>query len=585
MLIKLVATAICFAFLIISGLLFNKLIDRKNEAEPSIFGLIVKGSLLLTCYLQVVSFFSPLHFGALLPLCAASLFFSTNRRHLFLLLLSFRRAFKTFHWLTTLASFAIFLVALSVPTINSDSARYHIPAAEFFHDYPLITGLANINEQVAINSVVFLLNAPFVRLFGPEQGIYPVNTVWVLCFTWWLLKSGKLRDLYCGPVFTTLLLFFCYRTWLANVNSPSNDPISGILILYVLIISYHAISFKTKPSGKQWYFLGLVTVWAAMVKLNTAPLLGIVAISLLWLPLANRLPALLKLTVAVVPMFGVWMARTYIMSGYLIFPFLKAPWPEPNYTVPEEITRFELFFLRMGPKYFDSDPIPFQITPLSEWFQPWLFAQFSTNFNWGIISLIFALVSMIAVPFLIAHGGKKRLYVPWAVSVAATVSWLVTSPDYRFAFAWLIGCWLPLIMASKKVVSLWRFREEKVATTLHFFLFVYFSCSLMTKVFDQFTIKWFLVSPKSILHVYNCKTTDTLSVVFYNTRISEVKHNTNCFQNTPWLWRYARNGLKARGTKISDGFCYDNDVKFLPGTFPPSIFNENRQQFLEPSSK
>ena len=585
MLLKLSAAVICFVVLIISGLLFNRIADRKNEAEPSIFGLIVKGSLLLTCYLQVVSFFSPLHFVALVPPCLLSLCFSCNRRHLRSILQSLARTPQKLNWLTIVAGFAIFLVALFVPTINSDSARYHIPSAEFFHDYPLITGLANINEQVAVNSVVFLINAPFVRLFGPEQGVYPVNLVWVLCFTWWLLTSTKLRDLNGGPVFTTLLLFFCYRTWLANVNSPSNDPIAGIMILYSLIVSYHAIWLKLKPSAHQWYFLALAMVWATMVKLNTVPLLGIAAISWFWLPVENRLPSLSKLTVAAAPTFAFWMARTYTMSGYLVFPFLKAPWPEPEYAVPEAITRLEIFFLKMGPKYFNTDPIPFQVSSLSEWFPPWFFAQFSTNFNWGLVSLILALFAVFTVPFLIARRGTKRLYMPWAIAVAATASWLVTSPDYRFAYAWLIGCWLPLIITNKMRWPLRRFREEKVATTLHFLLFTYFSISLMTKVLDRFTFRWFIVSPKSILHASDCQVDDSSTVVFYNTIITQVKYNTDCFKNSPWLWRYARNGLKARGTKITDGVYYEDDVKFLPGTFQPSIFSESRQQFFGPSSK
>jgi hypothetical protein len=581
MLLKLVGAALCTVVLLLCGLLGSQLFEKKNCAEPSFLGLIMKGSMLLTVYLGALSFFSPLYLVSVVPPCAAALCFRSNRLYVQSLPPLLTRSLVAAPAWKILAPFAVFLVALLIPSVNVDSAMYHIPSVEFFHDYPLITGLANINEQVAVNSSVFLLNAPFSRLFGPQQGIYPINTVWIVAFTWWLLRSPSLVFIAFRPVVTAIILFYCYRSWLVNINSPSNDPISGMLILYVMLQAFGAAVQRRWMALHQFVYLAVLVGWGLSVKLNTVPLLGALAVMLFYLK-RQWVKAMLVPLVCAVPMLVIWMARTYTLSGYLVFPFLKAPWARPLHTIPDIISAYELFFLKMGPKYSVQWAFPFNVVPLNVWLPHWLRQQMGAQFNWGFVLLCAAGLSILLLPFLLHKSGRRSLLGPWAVAVVAAATWLVTSPDYRFAYAWLLACCLPLAVVWVKKIPASGANMGAAGLLLHAMMLLYFTRSILLdpEVNPHVTLSWAINAPKTTFQLKRCQGSDSNSIVLYNTPITPISNTMGCYDNTPWLWRYARTGLKARGSKITDGFYYDGDDRFLPGTFSPKIFDEQRQQFI-----
>ena len=92
-------------------------------------------------------------------------------------------------------------------------------------------------------------------------------------------------------------------------------------------------------------------------------------------------------------------------------------------------------------------------------------------------------------------------------------------------------------------------------------------------------ISWFYTSPKSIYHLDEIKRTSSNPYYYYGIPIKTWLHYQTNLRNSPWIVRYARNGLTARGNTKSNGFKYVNDSIFLPEVWDPDVFDQDKQIF------
>ncbi|MCU0395730.1 MAG: hypothetical protein MUF29_07455 [Chitinophagaceae bacterium] len=579
MILKLAATILFALISYAIGYHANLLLFGQKQARSG-FANLLMGATGCIIILQPISFFFPLHVYWLLP--AILLYGFKDLRAS--LVAELNAHLQHTSW-QALCIAVLYLVYLLLPSLNADSVSYHIPSTEFFHDYPVITGLANVNEQVATNSTVFLLNAPFARLFGNEQGIYPVNTVFVIAFTIWLLRHPK----FSGNNFTQLLrlgiLVLCWRSWLTNLNSPSNDVLAGLLVLYVIIeLLVPRAAFESTENKVP--FLTVVSTFAITAKANCLPLALILPMYVLAVSPYHtwrkkiKLNWILPATLILAP----WMARTYVMSGFLIYPFLRAPYLHPDFALPEIQSQLEHFFLTSAPKFLDRDVPPFQPVGLASWFPEWFLSQFTRHFNLAFSALLLALSSLIWVPLL-----QKRSIIPrpafyvWTGMMVTIFVWLLMSPDYRFGYGWLasflvILLYLPAVttgMPSKHILTL--------AVGL---MAAHYSHSGIRKTQSLASLQteWFWRSPKTLHHYLDKCNHSARSEKLHNITLHPVVGDSICMQASPWLWRHPMQGLEARGSKITDGFRYPASPLFLQGVFADSLYNAKTGAFRYPAN-
>lgn len=248
-----------------------------------------------------------------------------------------------------------------------------------------------------------------------------------------------------------------------------------------------------------------------------------------------------------------------------------------DYTLPDAQVALEKYYLTNGPRVFEFYIRPFQQVNFRDWFPHWFISQFNTNFNWGFISLLMALASL---PLALVFMRRKKIndvaFVCWSVSIATTTLWLFTTPEYRFSYTWLMGCWAFLLTTPLLASSAPKIKIIKYTPSLFICLLLvcsYFIVYIIRYYKQDTQMAWLLESPKSFYHIKQPCNQSTQTFTIAGVSISPVLNDSVCLQQSPWLWRYPMTGLEARGRKLEDGFRYRKDAVLFPGIFNVKLVN------------
>jgi hypothetical protein len=187
----------------------------------------------------------------------------------------------------------------------------------------------------------------------------------------------------------------------------------------------------------------VLVVFAVTVKLSTAPLL---LLPLWWLVRSGQFrswPVLLGLAALALAVVAPWLARNYVLSGYLVFPVAATGLFEPSWKFPEKELRLHseyiTEFARNTKAYYE---INVHNKPMSFWAPLWWSQQQGIN---KLIYLALPALLVLALPLLAWQYRRQRL--PQIQSIllmtlfawGGVIFWFMLAPSFRFGYGFLFA--------------------------------------------------------------------------------------------------------------------------------------------------
>ncbi len=387
------------------------------------------------------------------------------------------RAHRLRRILTLLALLAPALLILSNQAIwgevHFDHGLYHMQTVKWIENFAIVPGLGNLHHRFAFNNSSMLYAAllnpgPFHGLAFYTASTLTIFAVLLRCFSALarlVEERGALRptDLFYA-LFTPFLLWYT-----ANSTFTGYSPDIFIFALQSVLAGGLIAIFTRDPADTALLrtYITRVVLLAALaitVKLSSAVfaagvLLAAVVYYLLRTPrFSGKWRALAGWAGSGALLILPWLARSVILSGYLLYPSplisFNVPWK-----IPVQMVEPIAPIIRLWATY-GSGSIP----NISFW--EWL-ATWSKKVPFEIKEGVFYLIGLLALTLLLRLASRRPQrqsgapLVVLAICIASLVYWGYMAPDVRFMGAafWLavtaaLMLFIQQVMAMKAVKSL-----------------------------------------------------------------------------------------------------------------------------------
>lgn len=527
-------------------------------------GVILAGLILSNIYFNLLSFWVPVNYIALLPLVAISAFVFGKKGVVAQQFITSATVQVKFMFSKPVV-YAVVPVCIMLaycwllPPANADSPGYHYSTIYWFEHYKVVPGLANVDGRLAYNSAAFIIQAAyaFSGVFG--QAIYPLNGVLItLLFLWIAYRILRAPALF-NVVIHFALLYLLNRALLVNMSAPTADILVLACLVYAILQLFDAFLYKKSAA---FFLLPIVILlYAVTAKLSAWPALSLI-LFILWRIRKEQKAFALLLRISIVGVFIYvpWLCRNVILSGYLLYPvpfidIFHVDWKAPKYLLMLDYT-----YIKRLPINFDDDMVKVAPPAFPHWVMPWMQRQLD---NKDMRPNLFILLAALCSPLLWVVMRVKKiatrtpvLYL-WMFLYAFVLLWMYTVPEYRFGIVFIaFALLLPLLYWS--AATRWHIKLPAVLTPVLFVLFsAYYIHSAPGKnnVY-AFSLKRFIVYPLKDKQYYFDNDTATFNYTLLNNGIKLFHQDSthNCINTTQpcMIWHYGT--IEMRGNTLQDGF-------------------------------
>jgi hypothetical protein len=419
------------------------------------------GLAIITAVLQLYHFFRPIDLVAVSLLLGLGLAGWLWNRTLLLRYWRESREWRTAAVLLHVAAAAIIAFRCAAPGEHYDTGLYGAQAVRWFITYPLVSGLANLLNQLGFNSSVFLCIAALDH--GPWAGLaHHLFDGFLLAALFASIIPAALR-VFRGESVSPIdwfftLLFVPATIWSVTskiVGTNTDLPTSGVCLVAAATL-FRALGTDSPQAGTDSSDRRPTSLFVAMALFSLAvtfkissvvfALLGwTVAVLKFWL-LSHPAPAIRKRLVWAVILSAAivlpWIGRGLVLSGYPFFPSTALPFPM-DWRVPAFETQMQADFARSFARVPD---LTYEYAHGWNWLRPW-FRELAREREGFLIPLFFALAG--GVTGILRMARKNRGSLPqwlWllAPSLCGLIFWFLEAPAMRFGepLTWAAGATL-----------------------------------------------------------------------------------------------------------------------------------------------
>ena len=357
------------------------------------------------------------------------------------------------------------------PTALFDTGMYHQPSVWWTNSYPLIPGLGNLHGRLAFNATSLLFSAPFDT--GPLDGaaVHLVNSLLAAVLVlegacaWQASRRSthpRAFDLFSLAILPNVL----HGVVRQDVRSLSTDAAVCAVLFVAVRLLFDALAHPPREPldrGRGAAALILLFTTAVTVKLSAAMVAATgVAVGLwtLWpLVAAGDRGAGGRVALWLGPplvLFGVWVVRGVLLSGYPLYPADLLPLPV-DWRVPAEQIAGEEAWITMSARNLNSNVI----YAGTSWILPWLRGVIVRGDPFVQLTLPLALAAGFG-GFIWASAHRARhtspLWSPtWVRAIwplgTGVVFWLASAPHTRMAqgLLWSVAAMVLAYWASRGV--------------------------------------------------------------------------------------------------------------------------------------
>ncbi|MDU1892722.1 MAG: hypothetical protein E6767_18740 [Dysgonomonas sp.] len=319
---------------------------------------------------------------------------------------------------------------------GADPSYYHYQAIRWYEEYPVIPGLANLEDRLGFNSNYMLISSIFTFRFLFDQPVYTLQALLATYMTGWVLYECIRSNYEVKRILLVLVWAAFIFNSLSALTDTSTDVIPNLIIFYLaakIILYPHILSNK---------YLLFIWVPVAMVtfKLSVA-FFALISLYSLYLGFKNKeVKAMVYIMVVTGLFILTWLIRNVILSGYLIYPLHEIDIFSFDWKIPVDVAIEQRRYIK------EIGEVGIETVRENFKFGTYIFGHY---FMYGVSLLLVALSPLVVLfSFLKKKVESSVLYLLYFVLALGFLYWYFSAPDIRFAFGtvfaiiFLSGCML-----------------------------------------------------------------------------------------------------------------------------------------------
>lgn len=345
-----------------------------------------------------------------------------------------------------------------------DSLIYHLHHTEWIRTFPIVPGLANLNDRLGYNNSSFLLAALMEpgRLIGHSSHF--LNGL--LMAGVWSLMAKSLDEIMAGRRLTVadgVLVVLMYPF----INDASHYRISSLgtdvpAFTFMLLAAWALLRLPREARDVSWPFLALLMAAAAATMKVTAAAFAAMLFLIVFVrwargPSGARARHYLVAVSIGVLFVGPWIGRGIVESGYPLYPMpvLRA---NVDWAVPIEMAEMNTVNAARSARTFNFR-LEFGREPEPDtWFAGWLLR----HWRYAKADMVVpAVILLIGVPLVV---WRRQLSVAsiqlLSVLAVAVVVWFVGGPQTRYGSGLV---WLAAAVVGGSVLHSFPLRWQRLA--------------------------------------------------------------------------------------------------------------------------
>jgi hypothetical protein len=331
--------------------------------------------------------------------------------------------------------------------------------------------------------------APFYQgIFGGFDDLGEFLFIWFFIGQFEIILKNQGFDGFLS--FFILMFVLVFASHFFGTGSP--DLACGIFGIYCLSLLKNILNYRSSPleksSSPDWIYVLISAFFLTGVKLSGIPFILAPLICFLAIEKQMRFRFFIVMFLLGCLSFGPLVYRSWVLSGYLLFPVFKGPlcpdWQVPARVVQEYVLLIKGFARHIlsseeilkGNQYTDIGKLSFDT-----WFPMWL----EDRTIWDMLVLFPVLAGWITLIWSTHKKIRQSFSVHWPkipftwMCSFLLVFWFFNAPDIRFAmgiFGFLFACFFAVVfirIKEKTGFSLVRygFHAGLVSSILCIFLF------------------------------------------------------------------------------------------------------------------
>lgn len=343
---------------------------------------------------------------------------------------------------TKLAVASLFVLFFSSQqSISYDEGLYHASFIGWFNDYGTLKGLANVHGRLGFNSNWHFFTSVFNFRGISAQPFNQLNGLFLLVTLLFFETEKKNRPIAARFIDMLGLMLFFPILFVYHVIDPSADY---IVILWSLILLYEVFYFKDKQDSNKDMaaLLFISTCFLFTIKLSVASMLLplLFVMSYVWTD-KKTLGIVVSGCIVIV---GSWLYSNYLLSGYIIYPYLEISSLSPAWKVPVSVAASEIEGVKYTPlaRWTGLDYEAIRQLSYLEKIKLWFAATRAVE------KLLFLMTATSLLLALFINRKEDKYKLAAIISCIAGFVFIISSaPDFRFYATYLFFA-IPLIVAN-----------------------------------------------------------------------------------------------------------------------------------------
>jgi len=325
-----------------------------------------------------------------------------------------------------------------------DSDLYHAQSIRWIEEYGVVPGLGNLHERFAYNSAAFAVNALYSMKWLLGRSLRTASGFFALLLCGTALELGRTwreKKLRLADYAMIGAVYYLVTIW-DEVTAPSSDYLIMCTLFFIVIKWLLCLEWDSSAAGEKsvpYALLCVAGVYALTLKLTAGLILLLVlkpAVSLIREKRWREILLYLGLGLSVcLP----WMARTVVISGWLLYPFpaldlFSVDWKMPAGPIAVDAAQIKTW----GRALYNVSLVDL---PIQKWFPGWFSTTLSSMEKLLILGDL-ACVLLFAGYALFSLLRRKKENLDILLVLATVISsyafWQYSAPILRYGYAYVL---------------------------------------------------------------------------------------------------------------------------------------------------
>lgn len=434
---------ICFTAFA-TGFAFSRFVEktlgyRIKGADSVLFA----GLVIATVYAQLFSLVYKVGLAANAALFLAGVFVCwTERREIIAWWESRRGAGSKVKRVLALVLVLIWAYCTSRGYMHYDSDLYHAQSIRWIEEYGVVKGLGNIHVRFAYNSSFFALSALYSMKFLTGQSLHAVNGLIALLLSLEVLRLVEIRrrKKILLSDFARLGAFYYLTVIYREIIAPASDYAIMCVVFWLVIKWLDRLESGTKDAAP-YALLCVGGVYAVSLKLTAGLILLLTVKPVFWLLKEKRWKEIvLYLSMGLLVLLP-WMARTAVISGYLLYPFPALDVLPADWKIPAAAAALDAAEIKTWGRGLNNAALV--NLGISQWLPGWFHTMLPAVGKLLVIADVFCIaVSALLALYLLTDKSRRAAYADALLVLAGVLAsylfWQLSAPLLRYGYAYVL---------------------------------------------------------------------------------------------------------------------------------------------------